>query len=236
MAKFKGFSSEGLAFFKALGFHQDREWFHENKSLYESAVREPMIELLASLSERFEKEGIPLRGDKKSMFRINRDIRFSKDKRPYQTHTGAVMTPSGAKNDPGLVYIHITADDIESMAGITGSFVAAGFHMPDPAVLAAMRNEIRRDPADWLETEKSLKKAKLELETGSQLTRVPRGFEDMKASDVEPAIRLKSFIVEELVPEATVTSARLEDTIVKFAKRSMPLLEFGWKALGSAPR
>lgn len=236
MSKSAGFSDETFAFFKALNFHQDRDWFNENKPIYERSVREPMIALLGDLTARFEKEGIPLRGDKRSMFRINRDVRFAKDKRPYQTHVGAVLTPDGTKGDPGLIYVHITAPDLESMAGVTGSFIAAGFHIPDSGILNALRTAIRRNPDGWLETEKRLKMGKLALETGNRLTRVPRGFEDMKGSEVEPAIRLKSFIVEERVPETTVTGTRLRDTIVKFTKRAMPLLEFGWKALGSAPR
>ncbi len=233
MAQFKGFSPTTLSFLKALGFHQNREWFQENKALYESEVKEPMLALLAELTERFEQEGIPLRGDKKSVFRINRDIRFSKDKRPYQTHTSAVMTPSGAKGDPGLVYIHITADGLGSWEyAPEGSFLAAGFHLPDNTVLAAFRNAIRKDPAAFQAMEAALNKAKLKLETSNQLTRVPRGFEDMKGSPVEGAIRLKSFIVEEQLSEATVTSKKLVDTVVKFTKRSRPFLDWGWRALG----
>ena len=63
------------------------------------------------------------------------------------------------------------------------------------------------------------------------VTRVPRGFEDMKGSEVEPAIRLKTYIIDEAVPESTVTSPELEGVIVNFTKRALPLLEFGWKAL-----
>ena len=233
MTKFAGFTPESLGFFKAIAFHQDREWFHDNKALYEAEIREPLIELLEQLSDRFDKAGIKLQGDKRSMFRINRDVRFAKDKRPYQTHAGAVLTRSGGKNDPGLVYVHITAPDMESMSGATlGSFMAAGFHHPDSGMLNAIRTAIKRKPKVFQEMEAALKKAKLGLEIDSQLTRVPRGFEDMKGSDVEGAIRLKNFIVEEPLSESVVTSARLIDTIAKFAERSMPLLEFGWKAAG----
>ena len=233
MAAFRGFSPTALAFFKALSFHQDRDWFHQNKSLYEDEVKAPMLALLEDLTERFEKEGIPLRGDKKSVFRINRDIRFSKDKRPYQTHTGAVMTPSGAKGDPGLIYIHITADGLGSWNDAPeGSFLAAGFHLPDSTVLTAFRNAIRKNPEAFQAMEAELKKAKLKLETSNQLTRVPRGFEDMKGSPVEGAIRLKSFIVEEPLSEAAVTGKKLVDTIVKFTQRARPFLDWGWRALG----
>lgn len=232
MAKFGGFSNDGLAFFKALAFHQDREWFHANKELYEAEVKEPMLELLDALSARFETMGIPLRGDKRSMFRINRDVRFAKDKRPYQTHTGAVLTRSGGKDDPGLLYVHISAPDLESMGGtVTGSFTAAGFHMPDSDTLLSFRNAIKKDPDGFLELEAQLKKAKLPLITTSALTRIPRGFEDMKGSNVEHALKLKRLMVEEKLPESVVKSPKLVDRLAKFAERSLPLLEFGWKAI-----
>ena len=233
MLRFDGFSPTALAFFKALSFHQDREWFHENKALYEDEVKAPMLNLLEVLSERFEKAGIPLRGDKRGMFRIHRDVRFAKDKRPYQTHASAVLTPSGTKGDPGLVYVHISPDGLSSWAdGQQGSFVAAGFHQPDKDVLTAVRAYMRKDPERFLEMEAKLNKAKLKLGTSNQLTRVPRGFEDMKGSPVESALRLKGLIVEEPLAESVVTGPKLVDAIVKFAQRARPVLDFGWEAIG----
>lgn len=228
-----GFSEETFAFFRALNFHQNREWFQENKAIYDRSVREPMIALLDQLTERFGKEDIPLRGDKKSMFRINRDVRFSKNKQPYQTHTGAVMTPSGAKDDPGLIYIHISAPDLDVMHGRgMGSFLAAGFYLPGTDMLATFRNAIRRDPAAFLALDKQLTKAGVPLGRGGSLTRLPRGFEEMKGSEVEDAIKLKSFVVEERLEPETVTSPKLADRIVAFTERSRPLLDWGWKAIG----
>jgi uncharacterized protein (TIGR02453 family) len=233
MPRFQGFSPTALAFFKALRFHQDREWFHENKALYEDEVKAPMLNLLEVLTEMFEKAGIPLRGDKRGMFRIHRDVRFSKDKRPYQTHASAVLTPSGTKDDPGLVYVHISANGLSSWAGgQDGSFMAAGFHQPDRDVLTGVRAYIRKDPHRFLEMEAKLNKSKLKLGTSNQLTRVPRGFEDMKGSAVESALRLKGLIVEAPLTEAVVTSPKLVDTIVKFAQRARPVLDFGWEAIG----
>ncbi len=93
MAEFKGFGKKALPFFKALAFHQSKAWFDENRALYESDVVEPMIALLDDLTAAFAKKKLPLRADgKKSVFRIHRDVRFAKDKHPYKTHAGAVMT------------------------------------------------------------------------------------------------------------------------------------------------
>ncbi|MEN0001534.1 MAG: DUF2461 family protein, partial [Pseudomonadota bacterium] len=81
---FNGFPNDTLKFLKALGFHQDRDWFHANKKLYERAVKNPLGDMFEAASARFEKEKIPLRASRKtSVYRVNRDIRFSKNKDPY---------------------------------------------------------------------------------------------------------------------------------------------------------
>jgi uncharacterized protein (TIGR02453 family) len=229
---FAGYGPEAIGFFKALAFHQNRTWFQEHKEIYETQIRGPTLALVEQLSGRFAKAGIPLRGSSRTLFRINRDIRFSKDKRPYQTHAGAVLTSTGEKNGPGLLYIHImpvgmTAwDDTPS-----GSFAAAGFYQPEPPALAAIRNAIRRDPDTFLAMEAELKKRKLALGLGGQLARLPRGFEDMKGSPVEAAIRRRSFIVEVPIDEALVTSPKLADMLFKFTTNARPVLDFGWRAL-----
>jgi uncharacterized protein (DUF2461 family) len=77
-----------------------------------------------------------------------------------------------------------------------------------------------------------LKKGRLEISNWSQLSRIPRGFEDLKDGPLDGAIRLKSFIVEEKLSMKLIARPELAGTIADFAKRSRPLLDFGWKALG----
>jgi uncharacterized protein (TIGR02453 family) len=98
---FAGFSSKALPFFKALKFHQSREWFEANRETYERAVKGPMGDLVEEVAERLRQAKIPIKGDRKSsMFRIHRDVRFSANKDPYKTHAGVVLSRSGDKNDP----------------------------------------------------------------------------------------------------------------------------------------
>lgn len=223
MGAFKGFGAKALPFFKGLKFHQSKDWFEENRALYEADVLEPFIALLDDLSTTFAKRGMTLRADgKRSIFRLHRDIRFAKDKSPYKTHAGAVMTRSGAKNDQGLLYIHIDPE---------GCFVAAGFYMPEAADLGRLRRAIKAKPANFTRVIAALKKGGLELSTGSQLSRIPRGFDDLKDGPLDGAIRLKSFIVEEKVPMKLITRPDLAETIAGFTKRALPLLDFGWKVL-----
>ena len=126
MARFKGFGPKALAFFKALKFHQTKAWFDENRrALRERRGRTDGGAPRRSYGGASPGKKIPLKADgKRSIFRIHRDVRFAKDKSPYKTHCGAVMTRSGAKMDNGLLYIHIDPE---------GCFAAAGFHMPEAA-------------------------------------------------------------------------------------------------------
>lgn len=223
MPGFTGFGSKALPFLKALKFHQNKAWFDENRALYQSEVLDPMVALLDDLTQAFAAAKIPLRGDgKRSIFRINRDVRFSKDKSPYKTHCGAVMTRSGSKNDQGLLYLHI---------GPEGCFAAAGFHIPEPAELARLRKAIMAKPKQFTAMEAKLAAGKLQLGTESQTTRLPRGFEAARGTPVDGALRLKSFIVEEPLPAKLIGKPALTGVIVDFVRRAQPLLAYGWSVL-----
>ena len=223
MADFNGFGPKALDFFKALKFHQSKDWFEDNRGLYQSDVLDPMVALLDDLTERFVKRRIPLKADgKRSIFRIHRDVRFAKDKSPYKTHAGAVMTRSGGKNENGLLYVHIDPE---------GCFVVAGFYTPASPELARVRQAIASDQRGFKRVLTSLDKGGLELSAGSRLQRVPRGFEALKDGPLDEVIRLKSFMTEERIAARAIRSARLAETVADFAERAMPLLRFGWKAL-----
>ena len=166
---------------------------------------------------------MPLKADgKRSIFRLNRDVRFAKDKSPYKTHAGALLTRSGGKNDPGVLYIHVSPE---------GCFAACGFHMPEPEALRKMREAIKARPAKFKAVLAALDKGGLKLGDDHKLTRVPRGFEEFKEGPLAEAFRLKSLIVEEPVADTVVKSAKLVDAMVAFADRALPLLKFGWAAL-----
>ena len=223
MGSFTGFGPKALAFFTALKFHQERAWFEENKALYQSDVFDPMVALLDDLSEAFAKKMIPLKAEgRRSIFRIHRDVRFAKDKSPYKTHCGATLTRFGGKLDQGLVYLHIDPE---------GCFMAAGFHMLQPAELAKLRQTIAAKPARVVAMQAALKKGRLALTTEFQLSRTPRGFEALKGGPFDGVIRLKSFLVEEKLTEAEILSPKLTGRVVDFALRARPLLDFGWAAL-----
>ena len=152
---FAGFGPQALPFFKALKFHQSREWFEANRATYETAIKGPMGDLIEDVVERLGQGKIPIKGDRKSsLFRIHRDVRFSPNKDPYKTHAGAVLTRSGGKNDPGLLYFHLSPEEC---------FFAAGFYLPDPDKLGRLRAAAARGPKEFKAMTRKIKKAGLKL-------------------------------------------------------------------------
>ncbi|RUV55391.1 TIGR02453 family protein, partial [Mesorhizobium sp. M5C.F.Ca.IN.020.14.1.1] len=128
-AAFSGFGQKAIPFLKALDFHQSREWFLENRELFERELRDPFGDLVETLSERFTAAGLGLRGDrKKSLFRINRDVRFSRDKSPYNRHLSAILSPDGTKMEQGVFFVHI---------GLERCFAGVAWWQPGPSLLLA---------------------------------------------------------------------------------------------------
>ncbi len=220
MTEFKGFGSQALPFLKALDFHQSREWFKENKALYESELETPRGDLVEALTAAFQKNGIPLKGDRKrSVYRIYRDVRFAKDKSPFNKHVSALLTPSGEKReDEGSFFIKI---------GIEGCFMAAGFYLEGSDRLKDFRNRIVTYPDAYREVVATLKKSGLELGAEGALKRLPKGFEMITDPDLAAAMKLKHFYVQENIDSALVTTPKLVDLSVAFMKKAMPLLVWG---------
>lgn len=220
---FAGFGPRALDFFKALAFHQDKGWFAENRVIHDDEVRRPFGLLIADLSAAFADEGLPLRGDPKtSLFRLHRDTRFAKDKKPFKTNAGAVLSRDGTKRAQGFLYVHLDPE---------GCFAAAGFYRPEPDEVLALRRRIADRPQDFRQMAGSLGGAGLDLAAAETLTRLPKGFEELADPEIGSAIRLKSLLVREAIPAETVFRPDLRDRLVAFALRAEPLLRFGWRAL-----
>lgn len=220
---FEGFAPGALDFFTELDAHQTRDWFLEHKARYEQTIRDPLGRLVGSLSLAFAAQDIPLTGDPvKSLFRIHRDVRFSKDKRPYKTNASAVLTRDGTKQSQGLVYIQL---------GPEGGFAAAGFYALEPDDLERFRRRILAAPDRWTAAEDALAANGLALSRDHGALRLPRGYHKDEVGALEDVIRLKSFTVSMPLDRADIVSPELVDKVAGFAARALPLLRFGWSAL-----
>lgn len=221
---FAGFGQAAFDFLEELATRQDREWFEAHKVVYEREVRGPMTALAADLSDELSRRGLRLRGDPlRSVFRIHRDIRFAKDKRPYKTHVGATLSRDGGKLSPGLLYIHIDP---------RGCFTAGGFYRPEPEVLRAIREAIASDGVGLRAVLSGLAQEGLAFEPDEDaLKRPPRGFETVTEPDLRNLLCRRSFVVRRALTQEAVGLPSLIQDLATFAQAIDPLLNFGWSAL-----
>jgi uncharacterized protein (TIGR02453 family) len=223
---FDGFGPEALRFFQALAFYQTKEWFEENREVYENGVKAPLGDLVEDAAKRLALANIPMKGDRRSsMFRINRDVRFSKNKDPYKTNAGAALTRTGLKSDSGVIYFQLCPEQC---------FFAAGFHMPDPHELAKLRAAAVRAPKAYKQMTAKLAKAGLRLSDEDALKRAPHGLEGIDDREIAFAARLKNFICTRPVSEAQIRRPALVEDFCAFASDSLPLLNWGWDALAAS--
>jgi uncharacterized protein (TIGR02453 family) len=220
---FAGFLPAAFAFLNDLRDHNDPAWFKPRKALYETEVLMPFRDLIVAVGEALGQAGLPLIGDpRRGIFRIYRDVRFSPDKRLYKTHAGAVLTRSGGRRDPGVLYIHVAPGE---------SMVAAGFWHPEPSLLTRLRRAVLGDPDGFLAIAGKLAAAGCPLSSDERLSRPPRGFEAAKGTPVAEHVGWKSFTAHRMLSDAEMQSPALVDRIVDFARTVLPLLEWGWTAV-----
>jgi uncharacterized protein (TIGR02453 family) len=220
---FAGFPPTGFAFLRDLRVNNDPAWFKPRKTVYEAKVLAPFRTLIAAVGAVLQEADLPLLGDpQRGIFRIYRDVRFSRDKRLYKTHAGAVLTRSGGRHDPGVLYLHVAPDE---------SMLAAGFWHPAPERLARLRRAILADHEGFLRMAARLEEAGHPISSDERLSRPPRGFEAAKDTPVVEYIGWKSFTAHVPLSDAEMQSPRLVDRVLGFAGTVMPLLEWGWAAL-----
>ena len=221
--KFTGFSKETLRFLVDLEKNNRREWFNERKDFYKGTVEQELRRLVLATSAALAKKKIPLSTEpKKAIFRIYRDTRFSADKSPYKTNLGAVFS-TGSKHSSGVLYVHIEPKT---------SFGAIGFYQPDQPGLTRIRESIADHWKEFKSVINRLGRSGLVLRETEPLKRVPRGFEPFADAECAEYLKYKSFIVSRELKETDLVSAKLPDELARLAVEGLPLLKFGWEALG----
>jgi uncharacterized protein (TIGR02453 family) len=221
--KFAGFSDETLRFLAEIEQNNRREWFNERKTFYKETVEDELRRLVWSTSAALAEKKIPLSTEpKKAIFRIYRDTRFSADKSPYKTNLGAVFN-TGGKPGSGVLYVHVEPK---------ASFEALGFYQPDQPGLTRIREAIADRWKEFKSVIDGLDRAGLTLRDSESLKRVPRGFESFAAADCAEYLKYKSFIVSRQLSKTDLRSPELPTKLALFASEGLPLLKFGWTALG----
>lgn len=208
---------ETLTFLKDLTQNNNREWFTENKNLYTQSQENVIAfldELIKEMAE-FDEELGKIDG-KKSLFRIYRDTRFSKDKIPYKTNFGASLG-MGKGSQKGGYYLHIEPGK---------SFIAGGVYMPESSVLKEVRKEISLYGDDFLKiiNQKEFKKYFPELDQDDKLKKIPQGFE--KEDPMGDYLKLKSFIVVYHLKDEEVLDKNAVKNMTKIFKLMKPFNDF----------
>lgn len=207
-----------LSFLKKIAKNNNREWFEKNKPMYLEAKKnfEDFLEALHAELVKFDGSIAGLE-PRKLGFRIYRDVRFSKDKRPYKVNMGAGFSPGGKMmQEPGY-YIHIEPGK---------SFIAGGLYMPDSANLAKVRQEIDYNSKSLLKilNDKNFKKYFSGLDDFDKVKTAPKGY----AKD-HPHIELlknKSFIVSHSFSDAEVRDKKFIKQAAVACKTLKPLNDF----------
>jgi uncharacterized protein (TIGR02453 family) len=222
-AGFTGFSPEAFKFFRGLARRNDPAWFKPRKAVYDAEVLKPFRALVSTLGKALEMAGVPLKGDPdRGIFRIYRDVRFSANKQLYKTHQGGVLTRSGGKGDPGLLYIHLEPG---------ASMIGAGFWHPEPALLNRLRGAVVAEPDEFMAIIERLKGLGYSVTCENErLTRLPRGFDAAKGTAVADYVCWKNFLTDRTINDDEMGSSDLIGRIVDFAVSALPLLEWGWAA------
>ncbi|MCX8534298.1 DUF2461 domain-containing protein [Chryseobacterium luquanense] len=204
-------------FLKLIEKNNNRDWFNENKNLFleaQSDFQDFVEELIAEMG-KFDESILKLDA-KKSLLRIYRDTRFSKDKTPYKTYFGASLG-MGKMNSKSGFYLHVESGK---------SFLGSGIYLPDAPILKEIRKEISLFKDDFLKTveDKDFKKYYGELDPEHKLKNVPQGFE--KEDPTADFLKLKSFIGVHPITNKDLMDKNAVKNVSKIFEAAKPLNDF----------
>lgn len=237
MPPFRGFRPAALTYLRALRRNNRRDWFEAHREEFVRELSDPMKALIEDLDVAFASLAPEFVGDpKRSMFRIYRDVRFSKDKSPYKTHAAlwiyhrAPGRGVGKEIDGGAgFYVHLEPK---------GSLVAAGLWMPPRPSLTKVREHFAVDLPGWeraVTAPAVLKRfgGLVEEGDGILLKRLPRGFDE--GNPAERWLRFNSFTMHRMYSDAEMRSPMLSRAVMKDFALLVPMCRWLNRALGYLP-
>jgi uncharacterized protein (TIGR02453 family) len=206
---------ELFAFLRELERHNDRVWFAANKQRYLDVVRDPLLRFIADLAPRLARvsrhvvvDPSPVGG---SLFRIYRDTRFARDKRPYKTHAAMAFRAGGGEYPAPAFYLHLGPGEV---------FAGAGIWHPEPDTLKRLRDSIRDEPARW----KRVTRACPLDDDEQKLSRPPRGYDALHPLIED--LKRKSYTTGRQLSEREACAPGFADAFAKICKQTSPLMAF----------
>lgn len=215
------FGPKFLKFFKSLAKNNNREWFNEHKPEYLESVVKPMTQFIEEMAPRLNRISKHFIADPRphggSMFRIYRDVRFSKDKSPYKLHAACQFRHELGRDvhTPGF-YVHISADEV---------VMGGGIWMPPNSELIKIRDTIVDNPQAWkkIKTSKTIKNLFGGV-SGDGLIRPPKGY-DPEHQHIEDLKRKSFFVMRHEKPEIICDKHFIDEAEATF-KAARPLMDY----------
>jgi len=209
-------------FFSELARNNDREWFEANKRRYIEEVRDPLVRFIEAFGPKLARISAHMVADPRpvggSLFRIYRDTRFSKDKRPYKTHAGLSFRHADGRDVHAPVfYLHLEPGSV---------FAAAGMWRPPAESVKLVRDAIVAHPERWRRATRTCPLG----EHADGLKRAPRGY-DPEHPLVED-LKRQSFITATSFTEKEACAPDFLDRFAQACRRATPLMQFLTGAVG----
>lgn len=216
--------ASSIKFLSDLEINNNKPWFEENRNRYE-ATKADMEGLVGNLIESISTFDAPIGAlqVKQCTFRINRDVRFSKNKAPYKNNMGADFSAGGKKaSEPGY-YFHFQPGK---------SFAGGGFYMPEPAELSKVRQEIDYGFEEWktILQNKTFRKYFPEgLEGMPSLVRPPKGYDEN--NEAISYLKMKGFFVTQNFTDDELQSKTLVKDVTRAFEVMKPMIDFLKRAI-----
>jgi uncharacterized protein (TIGR02453 family) len=222
---FAGFPKTGIEFLRKLKKNNNRPWFQNHKEEYQERVKFPMQCLIATLAQRMIDDAPEFDfNPKKSIFRIYRDVRFSKNKAPYKTNIAASFDMRGKQSPvetPGL-YLGIEPGEI---------FVGGGLYMPTGEQLKSIRHAIVSEPDEFLAiVQNNNFRKQFGGIDGEKLQKAPLGFP--KDHPLIEHLRHKQFYVGKVLDHGACLKPTFADVVAQVFVDTLPLVRWLAKATG----
>lgn len=205
-----------IKYLNELSQNNERNWFQANKQRYQEC-RTTFLSLLDEIIRTIELTDFRIQGldPADTVFRINRDIRFSKDKSPYKTHFGAYIAKEGRKSPDAGYYLHIEPKQF---------FIGAGAYHPEKEELKAIRQEIMYQPKEYTSIQNSLVQKGFVIMEEDKLKTGPKDF-DKESPHIE-LIKYKSYILSRNLSEQEIISPELASIVANYFKQLFPYTSF----------
>ena len=202
-----------------LANNNNKPWFDAHRDEISQVIVGPLTAVLEEASAYLLRSDLPMSGGAKTLFRMNRDIRFAKDKSPYKTQASGLLTPDGGKSpDRGVAYLQIDH---------RGGHMSAGYYNIGPDVLRRFRHAISTRPDEFRSVLRGLEEAGLGLARELALTGMPAGYSKYSGEWFAEYLKFKVFLVRTRLSPQDWLDGKVAKAFAEQTLACAPLVRFG---------